>query len=76
MRPKWTVLYNIVSPESQEWIGTGWEFFTNEEDADRAYTRHLKLGNVPTRRPFYPLGDNRHLGATQRQPSQGLPGHR
>jgi len=42
-RPKWTVLYNIVSPESDRWIGTGYEFFDEEETAAKAYVTYAKL---------------------------------
>lgn len=51
--PRWTVNYNIVSPESDKWIGTGWEFFDEEHDAASCYRRHRMLGNVPTMRPFH-----------------------
>lgn len=62
MKPEWTLVYNIVSPESDEWVGTGWEFFTKWDDAYNAMLRHTKLGNVPTLRPYHDL-DERHLGA-------------
>lgn len=61
--PKWTVHYNIVSPESDRWVGTGWEFFDNEADAQTAYERHQTLGNVPGKRPFHGGVDRQHLGA-------------
>ena len=61
-RPKWTVRYNIVSPESERWIGTGWEFFDDEKDATNAYARHIDKGNTPTKRPFH-TNDRIHLGA-------------
>lgn len=63
MIPNWTVTYNIVSPESNSWVGTGWEFFTDEKDAQKAYDRHISLGNVPTKRPYYDKHDAVHLGA-------------
>ena len=51
--PKWTVLYNIVSLESDRFVGTGWEFFDAEEDASDCYQRHIDVGNCPTKRPFH-----------------------
>ena len=61
-KPKWTVRYNISSPESNRWIGNGWEFFDEEKDASRAYARIIDRGNVPTKRPFH-MNDAKHLGA-------------
>ena len=61
--PKWTVHYNIVSQENDEWIGTGREFFDNELDAEKCYNRHIKNGNCPCKRPFYKKIDLPHLGA-------------
>jgi len=63
--PKWTVLYNIVSQESKQWIGTGWEFFNSESDAQICCLRHEQLGNVPTMRLFH-QNDRIHLGAAHR----------
>ena len=65
MRPMWTVLYNIVSPENDRWVGTGWEFFDSEEDAIRAYKRHQELGNCPGCRPFHKTDINR-MGSVHR----------
>lgn len=66
--PRWTVVYNIVSPESDTWVGTGWEFFDNEREADMCYRRHQAAGNVPTKRQFYDSVDALHLGiADQKQ---------
>ncbi len=62
VRPKWTVHYNIVSPEATEWIGTGWEFFNDERDAQHCYDRHNALGNCATKRPYH-RNDRVHLGA-------------
>ena len=68
-KPKWTVVYNIVSPENPKWIGTGWEFFDKEDDAIKCFNRHEELGNIPTKRHYFagvPDGqrfDFRHLGA-------------
>lgn len=64
--PKWTVLYNIVSKEDDsfpKWIGTGWEFFNDEEAANKCYTWHAASGNMPTKRPYHP-NDAAHLAAT------------
>lgn len=60
--PRWTVTYNIVSKESEQWVGTGWEFFTNEKDASECYQRQRASGNVPTKRPFYKSVDIPHVG--------------
>jgi len=62
-RPRWTVCYNIVSPESDRWVGRGWEFFDEEYQATACYERHIKLGNCPTKRPYYHQSDYQHLGA-------------
>jgi len=62
-KPKWTVVYNIVSKESNKWIGTGWEFFDDEIDASSCYARQVKAGNTPTKRPYYDKSDRKHLGA-------------
>jgi len=63
IRPAWTVVTNLMSPESGEWVGTSWEFFNTEEQAYRCYGRHLDLGNVPTKRPYHDGRDWQHLGA-------------
>lgn len=71
-RPKWTVLYNQQSPENDRWVGTGWEFFDREEDAEAAYERHIEAGDTPTKRPYYHNTDYPHLGAVHliRRPEQ------
>ena len=61
--PRWTVHYNIVSPESDAWIGTGWEFFGSEGEATAAMHRHERLGNCAGKRPYYRDCDAKHLGA-------------
>lgn len=63
--PKWTVRYNIVNKHSP-WIGTGWEFFDSEREAEIAYKKHIDLGNVPTKRPFHRACDTKHLGCVDR----------
>lgn len=63
-RPKWTVLYNVVS-ERSSWIGTAWEFFDNESSAQLCYDKQLATGNCPTKRPFHE-SDIQHLGAAHR----------
>ena len=62
-RPSWTVLYNIVSEEANNYVGTGWEFFTDQQDAMNCYLRHQRTGNVPTLRPYHHGTDAPHLGA-------------
>lgn len=70
MLPKWTVHYNIVSkersPDDGGWVGTGWEFFTDEMDATTCYDRQIAAGNCPTKRPYYDSCDRQHLGAGSR----------
>lgn len=65
-KPRWTVLYNVVSKENDRWIGTGWEFFDNENDAQKCYDRHVTEGNCPTKRYYYEKLDRYHLGAAHR----------
>lgn len=65
--PRWTVCYNIVSPESDAWVGRGWEFFNKEREAEECYRRHQRLGNVPTKRPFYNPVDLEYLGAVDQK---------
>ncbi len=60
--PKWTVHYNIVSPENGKWIGRGWEFFDSGIDAQDCYDRHIRIGNCPSKRPYHPM-DSKNLGA-------------
>lgn len=64
-RPGWTVVYNIVSPEDSAWVGTGWEFFNDEVNAESCRLRHQRAGNVPTKRPYHE-NDGKHLGAAHR----------
>ncbi len=61
--PRWTVHYNIVSPESDTWVGRGWEFFDEEKDAEVCYKRQIEAGNVPSMRPYHDGVDRQHLGA-------------
>jgi hypothetical protein len=61
--PRWTVLYNIVSKENDRWVGTAWEFFDDERDAQKCYDRQIREGNCPTKRPYYDKCDRPHLGA-------------
>lgn len=60
-KPNWTVLCNVVSKESDKWIGTSWEFFTREQDAQDCYDRHRKAGDCPTMRTFYEACDRKHM---------------
>lgn len=64
--PRWTVHYNIVSVENARWIGQGWEFFDDEKDAQASYDRQIRLGNCPTKRPYYDKSDRPFLGAAHR----------
>jgi hypothetical protein len=64
--PRWTVASNIVSPESDKWVGTCWEFFNEEGQAEECYARQVKAGNCPTKRPFFKNSDREHLGAVHR----------
>lgn len=66
MIPKFTVLTNIVSPESSQWVGTSWEFFDDETDAMECYERHTVLGNCPTKRPFHRTNID-HMGQAHRE---------
>jgi hypothetical protein len=63
MNPRWTVVTNIVSPESDRWIGTCWEFFDEETQAQHCYDRHVTIGNCPCKRPYFDKHDRPHLGA-------------
>ncbi len=64
-RPKWTVLYNIVTPGS-DWVGTGWEFCQDEAAAQARFDYHIEIGNCPTKRPYDHACDWKHLGAAHR----------
>lgn len=61
-RPKWTVHYNIVSQENNQWVGRGWEFFDDESDAKKCFDRHTLAGNCCSKRPFHE-NDWEHVGA-------------
>lgn len=65
--PKWTVCYNIVS-KPNKWVGTAWEFFDEEFDAQACYDHQIKIGNCPTKRPYYDEADREHLGAVHLYP--------
>ena len=65
MRPKWTVLYNIVSVDSK-WIGTGWEFFDDKRSAENCQDEQNHKGNCATLRLYYKTCDDIHIGATHR----------
>ncbi len=64
-RPKWTVFYNISSHENDRWVGTGWEFFSEQYEAEKCFCRQMDLGNVPTLRAFHE-SDRQHMGAVHR----------
>ncbi len=57
--PKWTVVYNIPSP-NDGFVGKGWEFFDDEAHAEHCYRKQIARGNVPTMRPFHP-SDKQHM---------------
>lgn len=67
--PSWTVVSNIVSPESDKWVGTCWEFFDEERQAEECYTRQIEAGNTPVKRPYFEISDRGHLGAVHRRSS-------
>lgn len=65
-RPAWTVCYNTVSIESEQWIGTGWEFFNKYDDAEKCFKRQCAIGNCPTLRLYHEQTDCIHLGAVHK----------
>lgn len=66
--PKWTVVSNVVSPENNKrWVGTSWEFFDEEKEAQACYRRNTGLGNSSTVRPFHLKTDLPHMGAAHRK---------
>jgi len=70
MTPKYTVVTNLVSPETKDekhyFVGTSWEFFTDPGAASLCYQRHVKAGNIPTLRPFH-KNDIPHMGIVDRE---------
>lgn len=71
--PKWTVCYNIRgSVGDPPWVGTGWEFFDDERDAQGRQDELSGTGVASCRRPFHP-SDEVHLGACHRLESAGGP---
>lgn len=60
--PEWVVCYNIKS-KPDKWVGTGWEFFDKETDAEDCYDHQIAIGNCPTKRKYYDKTDIIHLGA-------------
>lgn len=62
-RPSYTLVYNIVN--ASKWVGTGWEFFDTEEDAEARYEELNKQGHCCTLRPYHNT-DSIHLGAAHR----------
>lgn len=63
--PKYTVLYDIVSKENNKWVGTGWEFFDDEYEAQKCYDRHMQTGNSPCKREYFHPVDYNYLGSIQ-----------
>jgi hypothetical protein len=55
--PRWTVRYNIAGGA---WVGTGWEFFDDESEAQKRYD--ALIGHCPCKRPYH-KNDMQHLGA-------------
>lgn len=52
--PAWTVISSFNSPESSDFVGKTYEFFSKEEDATSAYNRHISNGdNSIVKRPFH-----------------------
>ena len=64
--PKWTVVCNLVSPESDSWVGTSWEFFDSEESASKCYQRHVNARDCPTKRFYFDREDRQHIGIADR----------
>lgn len=64
--PKWTVTTNLVSPESDQYVGTSWEFFSDEGHASLCYQRHKAAGNCPCIRPYNHTADNKYMGVVHR----------
>jgi hypothetical protein len=62
--PRWTVHYNI---NCGDWVGTGWEFFNSDDEAQDCYEAVQRNGDVPTKRPYHRATDEKHLGAIHRQ---------
>lgn len=65
-KPRWTVHTNLTSPENGQWVGTSWEFFDEEKDAEACYSRHVKTGNCSTKRHYFDKTDREHLSAAQK----------
>ena len=61
--PKWTVLANTINPHSK-WGGTSWDFFDDEEAAEKCYGELAARGACPTKRPFYRSADLAHMQAS------------
>ena len=69
-KPKWTVIYNLPTRESA-WIGTAWEFYEEESNAQRRYDELVKDGRYPTKRPYHRDNDRSHLAAVHEMNGQG-----
>jgi len=62
--PRWTVGYNL---NTGDFVGTGWCFFVEEEDADEFYKCINERQDCSGfKRPFFP-GDEAHLGACHQE---------
>ncbi len=67
--PKWTIHYK--SGRHGYWIGTAWEFYDEETDAQKRYDELSRIEAVsPTERPYHP-SDRQHLGAAHIMRGEG-----
>lgn len=55
--PKWTVRANLRRTEKTVWIGKSIEFFDDETEADKCYSRHVEAGDTPTKRRFHRIDE-------------------
>lgn len=67
LRPNWTVLVQLTSPEESVYTGTSWEFFQDWDAASRCYERHKVTDKHPTLRPYYHLSDYLHLSSNSQK---------
>jgi hypothetical protein len=67
--PAWTLSYNVKTPGSR-WIGTAWEFFDDEVQAQRRFDELRAADAYPTKRPYHSY-DRVHLGAAHALSGEG-----
>lgn len=68
--PKWTVLVNVPSEETDGYFhGTMWMFFDSETQASLFYENCIERGMTPCKRPFHP-SDIIHLCAAHRNDTE------